>query len=148
MLTKQNVSMKDETVIGLRATKAAVQDYGGVQNVQNHLTWSRLSKSPMTYILSIWTAGSKEKHKGRRKGKTEAQKRKFEEKKAEETALDEKCQKLKMEERQAHDLMKKAVSYIDEGGKKIHDGLKAGNMMEVEALNKLIEFGRQKQSEA
>ena len=33
MLTKQNVSMKDETIIGLRATKAAVQDYGGVQNV-------------------------------------------------------------------------------------------------------------------
>ena len=33
MLTKQNVSMKDETIIGLKATKAAVQDYGGVQNV-------------------------------------------------------------------------------------------------------------------
>ena len=29
----QNVSMKDETIIGLRATKAAVQDYGGIQNV-------------------------------------------------------------------------------------------------------------------
>ena len=26
MLTKQNVPMKDETIIGLRATKAAVQD--------------------------------------------------------------------------------------------------------------------------
>ena len=33
ILTKQNVSMKDETVIGLRANKAAVQYYGGVQNV-------------------------------------------------------------------------------------------------------------------
>ena len=30
---KQNVLMKDETIIGLRATKAAVQDYGCVQNV-------------------------------------------------------------------------------------------------------------------
>ena len=30
---------------------------------------------------------------------------------------------------------------------KIHDGLKAGNMMEVGEGNKLIEFGRQKQSE-
>ena len=37
--------------------------------------------------------------------------------------------------------------YINEGGKKIHGGLKAGNMMEVEAGNKLKEFGRQKQSE-
>ena len=38
--------------------------------------------------------------------------------------------------------MGKAMSYIDESGKKIHDGLKAGNMMEVEVGNKLIEFGR------
>ena len=53
-----------------------------------------------------------------------------------------------MEEREAHDAMGKAVSYTDEGGLKIHDGIKAGNVMEVEAGNKLIEFGRQKQSEA
>ena len=33
MLTKQNVSVKDKTIIGLRTTKAAVQDYGGVQNL-------------------------------------------------------------------------------------------------------------------
>ena len=63
-------------------------------------------------------------------------------------ATDEKLQKLKMEEREVQGAMGKAMSYIDEGGKKMHDGLKAGNMMEVEAGNKLIEFGRQKQSEA
>ena len=33
MLTMQNVSKKDETIIELRATKAAVQGNGGVQNV-------------------------------------------------------------------------------------------------------------------
>ena len=44
--------------------------------------------------------------------------------------------------------MEKAVSYMDEGGKKILDGFKAGNMMKGEAGNKLIEFGRKKQSEA
>ena len=44
--------------------------------------------------------------------------------------------------------MGKVMSYIDEGGRKIHDGLKAGSVMEAEAGNKLIEFGRQKQSEA
>ena len=44
--------------------------------------------------------------------------------------------------------MDKAVSYIDEDGRKIPDGLKAGNMMEVEAGNKIIEFWRWKQSEA
>ena len=53
-----------------------------------------------------------------------------------------------MEEREAHDAMGKAMSCIDKGGKRIHDGLKAGNMMGVEAGNKLMEFGRQKQSEA
>ena len=31
---------------------------------------------------------------------------------------------------------------------KMHDGLKAGNIIEVEAGNKLIKFGRQKQSKA
>ena len=40
------------------------------------------------------------------------------------------------------------MSYIYEGRKKIYDGHKAGNMKEVEAGNRLIEFGRQKQSEA
>ena len=40
------------------------------------------------------------------------------------------------------------MSYIDEDRKKIHDGLKAGNMVEGKVGNKLIEFGRQKQSEA
>ena len=38
-----------------------------------------------------------------------------------------------MEEREAHDAMGKGMSYIDEGGKKIYNGLKAGNMMKVEA---------------
>ena len=33
VLTKQNVSLKDETVKGLRAIKAAIQDYDGVQNL-------------------------------------------------------------------------------------------------------------------
>ena len=37
--------------------------------------------------------------------------------------------------------MGKAMSCMDEGGKKMHDGLKAGNMVEAEAGNKLIEFG-------
>ena len=53
-----------------------------------------------------------------------------------------------MEERGAHYPIGKAMSYIDKGRKKIHDGLNAGNLMVVEAGNKLIEFGRHKQSEA
>ena len=40
------------------------------------------------------------------------------------------------------------MSYIEEGGQKINNGLKANDMMEVQAGNELIEFGRQQQCEA
>ena len=40
------------------------------------------------------------------------------------------------------------MSYVKEGGQKINNGLKVNDMMEVQAGNKLIEFGRQQQSEA
>ena len=53
LLTKQNVSMKDETGIGLRATKAAVQDYGGVQNVPITLDMIKIVESLITYIPTI-----------------------------------------------------------------------------------------------
>ena len=43
-----------------------------------------------------------------------------------------------MKEREAHDAMGKAMSCINEDGKKIQDGVKAGNMMEVEAGNKMM----------
>ena len=138
--------MKDETIIGLRATKAALQDYCGVQNVSMTLDMIKVvEKSPHLYTGHLRQEAAKKTTKEGEKAKA-AQKTKFEEIKADERALDEKLQKLKMEEKEARDAMGKAISNIDEGGKKICDGLKAGNMMEVEAGNKLIEFGRQKQS--
>ena len=54
-------------------------------------------------------------------------------------------QKLKTEYTQAKD---RAIGYIDEGEQKISEGLKVNDMMKVEAGQKLIEFGRQKQTEA
>ena len=44
--------------------------------------------------------------------------------------------------------MEKAMSYVEEGGQKINSGLKANDIMEVQAGNKLIEFERQQQWEA
>ena len=44
--------------------------------------------------------------------------------------------------------MDRAMGYIDEGGKKINEGLESHNMMEVEVGQKLIELGREKQMEA
>ena len=39
------------------------------------------------------------------------------------------------------------MTYIEQGGQRISEGFKQGDMMEVEAGNKLIEFGRKKQGE-
>ena len=49
---------------------------------------------------------------------------------------------------QAKEVMDRVMGYIDEGGQKINEGLKVNDMMKVEAGQKLIEFGREKQIEA
>ena len=46
------------------------------------------------------------------------------------------------------DDMEKAMSYIDECGKKICARLKDKNMKEVEARYKCVEFGKEKENEA
>ena len=127
--------MKDETIIGLRATKAAVPDYGGVQNVPITLDMIKDVKMSHHLYTEDWRQeAAKKSTKEAEKAKVETQKKKkLKKRKAVERALDEKLQKLKMEEREVHDAMGKALSYIDEGEKKIHDGIKAGNIMEVEA---------------
>ena len=40
------------------------------------------------------------------------------------------------------------MSYVEEWGQKINKGLKGNDMMEVQAGNKLIKFGRQQQCKA
>ena len=110
-----------------------------------------VKKSHHLYIeqLRQEAAKNKEKHKGRRKGKSRSSKGKIWRKGSwRQSSRWEVSEAENGREREAHYVMGKAMSYIDEGGKEMHDGLKAGNMMEIEAGSKLIEFGRQKQSEA
>ena len=84
MLTKQNVSLKDETILGLRATKAAVQDYGGVQNVPITLDMIKVvEKSHQLYTEHLKQEAARKSTKEGGKEKAESQKRKCEEKKAE-----------------------------------------------------------------
>ena len=52
METKQNVSLNDETITGPRATTAAVQKYGGVQNVPITLDMIKVVEKSY-HILSI-----------------------------------------------------------------------------------------------
>ena len=92
--------MKDETIIGLRATKTAVQDYGDVQNIPITLDMINVvEKSHHTYTEHLRQEAAKKSTKEGEKAKAETQKRKFKERKAEERALNENLQKLKMEER-------------------------------------------------
>ena len=44
--------------------------------------------------------------------------------------------------------MQRATGYVQEGGAKIRNALAKQDMMEVEAGYKLVEFGKDKQSEA
>ena len=76
MLTKKNMSMKDETIIGLRAVKVAVKDYGGVQNVPITLDMIKVVKKSHHIYCGSETGSSKEKHKGGRKGKSRISKEK------------------------------------------------------------------------
>ena len=65
--------------------------------------------------------------------------------KAEEKNWHEKLKKLRTEEQDTKEAVDRAMSYIDQGGQKINKGLKINDMMEVEAGQKLIEFGSGKQ---
>ena len=44
--------------------------------------------------------------------------------------------------------MQRAIGYVEEGGAKIKNALAKQDMMEVEAGYKLVEFGKDKQSES
>ena len=68
--------------------------------------------------------------------------------KAEEKNWHKKLKKLRTEEQDAKEAMDRAMSYIDQGGQKINKGMKINDMIEVEAGQKLIEFGSGKQGES
>ena len=149
VVTKQNVSMKRETLTGLRSVKAAVQGYGGVDKLPITLDTVRVAEnSYRMHNEHLKEEQAKKRQKEMEKQKCEAQKRKLEEIKAEEKNLHDRLKQLKEEDRKAKEAMDRAMGYIDEGGKKISEGLKSHNMMEVEAGQKLIEFGREKQMDA
>ena len=78
MLTKQNVSMKDETIIGLRATKVAVKDNGGVHNVPITLDMIKVTKkSDHLYTEYLRQEAAMKSTKEGENSKTEFQKRKI-----------------------------------------------------------------------
>ena len=113
---------------------------------QLHWTQWKLYKIP-THLYNEYLR--EEQAKERQKVlRNEAQKRKLEEMKAEEKNWHDKLKKLRTEEQDTKEAMDRAMSYIDQGGQKINKGLKINDMIEVEAGQKLIEFGSGKHGEA
>ena len=90
----------------------------------------------------------KKRQKAAEKSRLETYKRRLEEIRAEEKSLHEELEQLKAEQTAASKAMEKTMGYIQEGGQKISSSLEANEMMGVQAKSKLIEFGRQQQSEA
>ena len=68
--------------------------------------------------------------------------------KAKENNWHEKLKRLRTEEQDAKEAMDRTMSYIDQGGQKLNKQLIINDMTEVEAGQKLIEFGSGKQGEA
>ena len=91
---------------------------------------------------------TEKRQKEAEKSKQEAYKRKHDEIRTEEKSRHEKLEQLKIEQTAAQKAMEKAMSYVEEGGQKINNGLKTNSMMKAQAGNKLREFGRQQQCEA
>ena len=67
--------------------------------------------------------------------------------KQEEKSLHEKLEQLTSEHTAVEEAMQRALGYVEEGGAKIKNALAKQDVMEVEAGYKLVESGKDKQSE-
>ena len=93
------------------------------------------------YIEHLREEQAKKRQEQAERLRQKAHKRKMGEIKAEDKCLHEKHEKLKTKLSTAQEAMDRAVSCIEEGQKKISHRLNVKDMMEVEAENKLIQFG-------
>ena len=137
MLTKMNTKMSEETINGLRSTKAAVQEYGHASKVP--ITLEMVKAVQNSYNLYS-------QHIREEKEQAEAHKRTLDEMKQEEKRLHGKLEQLTSEHTAVEETMQRAIGYVEEGGAKIKNPLAKQDMMEVEAGYKLVEFGKDKQS--
>ena len=106
MLTKQNMALNE--TIGLRASKAAVEECGGVNKVP--ITQDLLkvaTNSHRLYTKHLREENAKKRQKEAEKSKKEACKRKLDEIRVEEKSLHEKLEQLKIEQTAAQRAMEK-----------------------------------------
>ena len=95
MLTKQNVALNEETIIGLRASKAAVEECGGVNKVP--ITKDLLeaaTNSHRMYTEHLREEDAKKRQKEAERSKQQAYKRNLDEIWIEEKILHDKLEQL------------------------------------------------------
>ena len=93
------MSLSDETIIGLRAIKAAVKECGDVNKVPITLNLLKVANnSYRMYMECLRQVNAKKRQKEIEKSKQEAYQRKPDEIKAEEKSLHEKLEQLKTEQ--------------------------------------------------
>ena len=99
MLTKQNMSLHEETNIGLRAIKALVEGGGGVHEIPIALGLLKIANnSHRVYMEHPKQENTKKRQKEADKWNQEAYRRRFYEIRAEERSLHEKLEQLKAEQ--------------------------------------------------
>ena len=140
--------MSEETINGLRSTKAAVQEYGHASKVPITLEMVKVVQNSYKLYSQHIREQQGKKTKEKEKEQAEAHKRTLDEMKQEEKRLHEKLEQLTSEHTAVEEAMQRAIGYVEEGGAKIKNALVKQDMMEVEAGYKLVEFGKDKQSEA
>ena len=141
-LTKQNVAMKDETLIGLRVIKDAIKHAGGITNNKISLDVIKAAERSRSVYHE------KKKKEGKKRESDEAKKRKIDEKATQENNLRVKLQEYKESEKAQQEKMKKAMKHIDDGHQKASDGIKASDMMEIEDGQTMATLGAKWQKEA
>ena len=111
------MALNEETIIGHRASKAAVEECGGVSKVPIIEDLLKVAtKSHRLYAGHLKKENAKKRQKEAEKSKQEAYERKLDEIRTEEKSLHEKLEQLKIEQTAAQKAMEKAMRYVEEGG--------------------------------
>ena len=149
MLTKMNTRMSEETINGLRSTKVAVQEYGHASKVPITLEMVKtVQNSYKLYSQHIREKLQWKRTKEKEKEQAEAHKRTLDEMK-QEKKLHEKLEQLTSEHTAVEEALQRAIGYVEEGGTKIKNALAKQDMMgRLSRIHKLVEFCKDKQSEA
>ena len=148
MLTKNNTLLKPETLRGLRAIKCAIYEFGGVTQIPITLDMiNAADKSHSIYSQYLREEELKKKEEEMELKDTEDKKRKAEEKKNEEEKMRVKLNELKEEEKKINQDIANAMTCIKEARNNIKDGRINKNMISVEAAERSLDVGIEKEHE-